>query len=345
MIFILPNDKSMPSRYVRALYLNEFNTHDIELKYIDIPPIFECKGNIGKYIFKHLLVPFQSVRIKKAMKNHKIAIMIKPNSPLLILFLRILGVKIILDINDPIHLRLYSGRFGGLKFKAMMMISSFNIFESEEYLHYWGDKYIKKSVVIEDTPQHETKYNNYKERHNRIIWVGSPATSKILLGSQDCFASFYHFGVRDLLLLGADKEVASEISKTTNLRVENIISYNIELMTNELSSSRYAFCPSDDTPFYSLRGNLKAKIMMSHGCITFAKDLAMHKRLIENGYNGFLFETHEDISNAFRTYLDDQNEMIRIASNANILTIERYSPKNHLRQLINLYSFVSSSGG
>ena len=334
----------MPSRYVRALYLNEFNTHGIKLQYIDIPSICERKGKTGKYILKLLLVPLQSVRIKKAMKDHKIAIMIKPDSPLLILFLRILGLKIIVDINDPIHLRLYSGRFGGLKFKAIMMISSFNIFESEEYLHYWGDKYINNSVVIEDTPQHVTKYNNYKERHNRIIWVGSPTTSKILLESSDCFESFYHCGVRDILLLGADTEVASEIAKISNLRVQNIISYDIELMRKELSSSRYAFCPSNDSPLYALRGNLKAKIMMSHGCITFAKDIAMHKRLIDNGYNGFLFKTHKDISDAFRTSLNDQNRRIRIASNANILTVEKYSPDNHLRQLLNLCSFVSSSG-
>jgi len=290
--FILPPDKTMASRHVRGLCLDGFAPQGYEFKFIS-PDLSHSRFSLVaklKNIFNYALT---IGKIKKISNQY--FYFVKPSSCALLILCRfVYRCKVIIDINDPIHLPEHLGRFSKIKFVVMLKVANAAVFESSEYEQYTRDWHKAPTIVIEDTPQFEMSFINYDKRSKGLVWFGSPATSKILNNYHNYFKKINSAGL-SITLLGADVQVV-KLMRESGIVCDSENKYSHELLFNTLSNALLSFIPMPNIESYSLRGNLKAKFSMAAGCITIASDLDMHKRLIENNVNGFLFSDFEDFS-------------------------------------------------
>jgi glycosyltransferase involved in cell wall biosynthesis len=220
-------------------------------------------------------------------------------------------------------------------FKNSKMI----VFESQEYrdlILSMNYKIQKKAFIIEDTPQNEFCCINYQTRRNQVIWLGTNHTSKFL---KDYFHYFHYFNDLNyqICFLGIDIDT-EKFFKLRKIRAEYFNSYDRTLMEDKLLSSKVSFVPYSNVDIFKYRGNLKTKLSMAYGCVVIASNLDMHKRLINNGVNGYLYDNFND----FKQIRHTTSIFEKVSKNANNLIISQYTRSNHAQQILDLYEKSSN---
>lgn len=335
--FIVPLDVRLPSTQVRAKCIADFIDRDLTVRFIQGKCPAVLNNRIGRRVFKFFFNIISVIKLKLVYKKI-IVLIIKPNSILLVLFVRFfLGVKCIVDINDPIHLPEFVGKIRTL---GILKLSNLIIFESPEYSSYWSNRGITRSVVIEDTPQFEFIYLDFLKREHTVVWVGSPSTSKVLLNYIPHLHLFsaHQYSIK---LLGASDLVAEELKKA-GLSVTTINQYDHTTLVNQLSNSQISFVPMPNEDLYTLRGNLKAKISMACGCLTIASRNKMHERLITDGKTGYLFDSINSLDYilaAINNRADKKNVSMTIAFEGNCYVASKFTRENHASEVCKAVSY------
>lgn len=332
VFFILHPYKTLASNHVRGLCLEGFAPPQWEFKFIS-PEITNSRFKLVeklKKLINHALI-IRKIKLKKSTRSY--CYFIKPNScTVLILYRFVFGYKVIIDINDPIHLPEHLGRFSKIKFLIMLRIANAAVYESIEYENFTRNWRRIPTSVIEDTPQFEISFTNYNKRDKVMVWFGSPATSKILTNYLDYFKKINKAGY-SIKLLGADLQVV-KIMRENDINLSMQAEYDHDSLLNILSNACLSFVPMPNTEAYSLRGNLKVKFSMATGCITIASDIDMHKRIIKNNVNGFLFSDYNDFSKVIDNIAslnDSFFEEMSKAANGEI--IEKFNRKSHAEKI------------
>lgn len=337
--FILPPGAGMASTFVRAQCLKGFSPRGCEFIFITPPPLKIKCGVILKRIFTGLIYIKELTTIKIVSKSSSAVYFIKPTSVLLLLVSRyVLRLKTFIDLNDPMHLPEFLGRFSIIKLRIFMAIVNGIIFESLEYRRYCAKWTSKRSTVIEDTPQFEISFVNYRLRKPIVVWFGSPATSKILLGYANHLIAFSDHGY-SALLLGASQDVVAEL-RERGVTIELVDRYDHQILVDSISSATFSFVPMPNTELFSLRGNLKAKLSMACGCLTIASNLPMHKRLIDSRSNGYLFNDLTELKVILNEISEDViGRLNQVGKIANIEVVSKYNRSAHAKKLC---SFIES---
>ena len=324
VFFVLPF-VNMISNYVRGECLRGFEPNGWKFNFI--------KGNYPKILdffparYFYRLYFFLVIVAQKTTQNSYIYFLTPQNPNVLFFLSKFLKRKVIIDIQDAIQ----SKELLGIK-KASRIIKNSDhvIFESEENSLFWSSVMNFNYSIIEDTPQHENLYRNFILRKKKVIWVGSKQTAVYLKNFHKEFKLFEEFGY-SITLLGCDNEVANSF-RHYGINIRNIESYNRLQLAKELESSRISFIPMENSDLFNLRGNLKAKISMSYGCLTIASDLAMHKRLIKNSVNGFLFSNFDHLK-IILTKIEDIDFSRKVSESSNAFIVKNYSRKKHAKKL------------
>lgn len=329
IIFVLPPNENMPSVFVRALCLEGFEPSGY--KFIFLKGQKE-QGNKLKRKFLRFFHYINILIVAKKTGQKKYLYFIKPHSLLILISARLFfGFKVYIDVNDPLHLPEHLGAFSRFKFWAYMKICTGAVFESKEYANF-NNEFNEKITIIEDTPQFEVVYTNYRLRKEQVVWFGSPEASKDLIKYIELFKEFNLYGIR-IILLGADRKIIS-IFKLEKIDFIFFDSYNHSDLKNILSESFYSFVPMQNSPLYSLRGNLKVKFAMASGCIVIASDLDMHNRLIENRVDGFIFENDESFYQILKKIMSfSVFEKEEIGKKANLKIVNNYSRVLHAEKI------------
>lgn len=338
VIFLLPDDLSIPSAYVRALYLKKYVPDKWEFIFLERPKL----ENFQNKLKKKLVYISNLIKVLKKYSKHKsILYVVKPLSPIEILILRIfINLKVVVDINDPMHLKNFLGNFSKLKFYLIIFFANGVIFESKENHEIWK-KYCKnKSCVIEDTPQFLPNDSlAYVERQKKLLWVGSPETSITLVGASDAIKAFQDAGYL-IRLMGASHDVIKKL-QTNGILVENTFKYSRDQMVKNMKNCSICFIPMPNEDLFNLRGNLKAKLPMSMGSIVVAQKNKMHKRLITNDFSGYLFENDRDIRCILHK-LEDKKKNNYIRLNAIKHIKKNYSPASHAERIVNFFELQNT---
>lgn len=326
---MLPPNENMPSVFVRALCLEGFEPSGY--KFIFLRGQKE-QGNKLKRKILRFIHYIKILIVAKKSGHTKYLYFIKPHSLLILIVARLfLGFKVYIDVNDPLHLSEHLGTFSRFKFWAYMKICTGAVFESEEYADF-NKEFNEKIKIIEDTPQFEIAYTNYRLRKEQVVWFGSPEASKDLIKYIELFKKFNVHGVK-IVLLGVDSKIIS-IFKSEKIDFVFFDSYSHSDLINILGESFYSFVPMPNIPLYSLRGNLKVKFAMASGCIVIASDLNMHKRLIENRIDGFIFENDESFDQILKKLKSCSfSEKEEIGRKANLKIVNSYSRMLHAEKI------------
>jgi hypothetical protein len=327
--FLLSFDKSLASGHVRAKCLKDFAPHGWAFEFIDgsYPKILDYP--VGRGLFRFLFYILHLMYLKYFKRKKTIALINKPSSIPLILIIRyVIGIKVVSDINDPIHLPQH---YGHVKSSLILKLSNHIIFESPEYRDFWKYKNIAPSSVIEDTPQLECVFNNYSQRIRQVIWIGSPNTSEDLLEFIPHFLLFneYKYNIK---ILGASIEVINSLLDS-KVKLTPIYNYDTKSLIENLTFSAISFVPMPNSDKYNLRGNLKAKISMGCGCLTIATRNRMHERLIVNQKTGFLFSTYADLSEILEYISKDSSVCSKIAYEGNVYVANNFTRANHAQEI------------
>jgi hypothetical protein len=317
LLFLLhPNVKSA-SNIVRALQYQD----DPRIECIDLSRGYLSKSIVG-IVKGGALYVFNMLTLCLFRRNNYAAIIIvKPWSFLIAIFLNFFfRKKIYLDINDPLHLPIF---LGGWKFSLLLKVFGGGvIFESLEYKNYCEKKYGVEGLLLDDYSQWEDiePISAFKKKMV-IYWYGDPLLSHLLIEYVDFFKIFSEAG-GVLKLSGADSEVLGELIESgVAVHVPDI--KRREDFLSELAGSMFVFAPFDkDSLLHTLRGNLKAKIAMGAGCVVIAQDIAMHKRLIVHGENGWLFDDLNSLSFLIKSLANTQEiERMSKAARASIIKL------------------------
>jgi hypothetical protein len=325
--FILPFS-NMVSNYVRAKCLNDYETNGYQFLYIqgDYPRIFNIFGL--RTIYRHL---FYSINLIKLVytQTKVVVYFIKPNSPILLWAVRrILKLKVMIDVNDPYHLH---DLMGANKTAALFRNTDRIVFESKEYYEYWSNKYSEISSIVSDTPQHECIYVNSKQRSRSFIWVGSSHTAPYLLYFLEYFKLLTANGY-GIKFLGANEKILQPL-RSSGVDFTLIEHYDVQILSKELETSLASFVPMPKEELFQLRGNLKAKVSMGHGCLTVASRMPMHESLISHGRTGYLFNTLQEFENILKE-MQDITLSSKIAFEGNKYVADNYSRHSHAVKLI-----------
>lgn len=335
IFFILPPSTTLASNYVRALCLEGFSPVGWKFRFI-----FGQKLPLDIRIFRGLDTIFyyavELTKIKFFYRDSTFIYLIKPSSILLLLYCRyLLGLKTFIDVNDPLHLPEHLGRFAKIKFYLFLKIANGIVFESPEYQSYCR-KFNIISAVIEDTPQFEISFINYKNREPEVVWFGSPETSKILLNYLEHLKAFTSYGYK-ITLLGAQIDIVNAI-KDYGVKVNLIESYDHQLLVKTVSEASISFIPMPNTASYNLRGNLKLKLSMACGCIAVASNLPMHSRLVSSGINGYLFNDLEDFKDILaEIFADPKRALFRVGRLGNGNVVSEYSRSLHAKKICSFF--------
>jgi glycosyltransferase involved in cell wall biosynthesis len=324
IVFLIPFDKTMVSAYVRAKCLIGFEPKGVNFKFIEgtLPKLINVKYARDLY---ELYFFTKSVILLE--QEILFVYIIKPKSLLLIKLLRkILGLRVVIDINDPIHL---SAHIGFNKTLKIIKHSNHVVFESLEYKLFWNNFINLKSTLIEDTPQIESIFINFKHRKKTVVWFGLPSTSEILLDYIPHLYLFNKMGYT-ISILGASKSVANNL-EIAGIVFNSLFKYDHTTLVDYLSKIQIAFVPMLNSDEFTLRGNLKAKMSMACGCLTIASKIRMHERLIVHGKTGFLFTTLMDLQSVLEIIL--ANDHSNIAKNGNIYIVKNFTRLKHADQI------------
>jgi glycosyltransferase involved in cell wall biosynthesis len=339
--FVLPADKSMASIQVRAKALAGYNPENWDFNFIDNASS-KIKFFFFSELFENLLIIINIIQsFSYAKRKQSVFYFIKPKSPLLIFFVRyVLGLKVFIDVNDPLHLRPFLGRFAKVKFILMTKFANGVIFESSEYRHFCK-KWVSKNVcTIEDTPQFEISFINFKSRKLDVVWFGSAATSKTLIEYIQHLKILNAHGFR-IIFLGIDDAVLSHMSEC-GIRFDSIPHYDHNTLLDTCSQSILSFVPMPKIDSFEMRGNLKAKFSMAAGCVTIASSLKMHQRLIDHGQSGFLFNNLEDFSLLCeRIMVDPYCFAENIGSKANKKIMDDFNRQAHAKKLCEFFDLCT----
>ncbi len=322
----------MASIYVRALCLDGYAPPGFSFSFLN-GPVNLSRFRILNFLqsTSHYLSALKKEIINK--NNNSVVYFIKPRSIFLIFVVRfLLRLKIYLDVNDPLHRKEHLGFCSKIRFIHMLKLTHGVVFESDEYRNYCKEWFRGPVKTIEDTPQFEISFINFAKRKRRVLWFGSPATSKMLTQFVSHFIEINRLGF-EILLLGADPAVV-EYLRSEGADVNSVPEYShIDLLT-EASDSMFCFVPMVHSEEFELRGNLKAKFGMAAGCITIASDLMMHRRLIVHGTDGFLFSNFQQFQQISRLVLKKNlTDLTKIAHNSNKKIMDLHCRERHAKKI------------
>lgn len=330
IVFVLPF-VDMFSNYVRAQCLDDYHTPEWEFLFVQgkYPWLFNFYGLRILYRFFYFLYTI----IKMDRNDNMIFYFTSPQNPLLLWSLKnIFNVNIFIDIHDAVHT---TELLGYKKSTQIINNANFVIYESYENAEFWKNKTTTPYSVVEDTPQHECVYINFKERDNIVIWVGSKQTVKYLSDFIDYFKLFSDKGYK-VRLLGCTTEF-SNLLDSAGVTHTYLTNYNYSVMDDELSNAKISFIPMKNIELFKYRGNLKAKNSMAHGCLTIASGLEMHNRLITNNSTGYLFNNKGEFQDILLK-IEDNAKNKDIAFSGNKYISENFTREKHAQRLQGLAS-------
>lgn len=326
LVFVLPFTE-MVSNHVRAKCLEGFEPKNWSFIYLKgiYPQAFDFF--IIRTIYRFSFYVGELLKLKFRSKQI-VAYFIKPQSPILLWTVRrVLRIKVIIDINDPYHL---PELFGNKVTKLLLNNADHLVFESDEYCAYWSNSFSKISSIISDTPQHECIYIDSYYRAKTVCWIGSAYTSPYLKNFIEHFKLFNDYGY-EIRLIGCDKDTA-DFFREGLIRFSQINHYDSNILAQELSSSLISFVPMPNNDLFLLRGNLKAKVSMGYGCLTIASRNSMHENLIQDGINGYLFDSLKELE-LIIIQIQSRSILACVASAGNKHVSGEYSRKSQAEKL------------
>ena len=329
LTFFLPYHHGDASVYVRAKSIEGYHSNNFKFIYTYDFYSYLKFGVIAKFIFK-IYLPF-FILYTRFVLGSKFAWINKPKSVAFLIILKILNFKVIVDINDPIHL---FHQWGLDKTRKILENADKVVFESFEYSEFWRKNNFINYRIIEDVPQHECCYFDFLNREKKVAWVGSPHTSYQLLDFIPHLKIFNENNYR-MELIGISEEVKNKLDEEF-IKYSFSFSSNLELIHKALSESQFAIVPLRKSEINDYRGNLKAKLSMAFGCITFVSSLDMHKRLIADGVDGVIFDSLEDLQYKFSSAISDGRKCLNIQEGVTKKISMLYTRANYSKRIVDL---------
>lgn len=330
LTFVLPDAGAAASINVRAACLLNYSPPSFEFR-LHNTSFLSIENKILRKVLRTLFWGIWNFIQIKINIDSKILFFIKNYSLVNIVLCKIWGYKIFIDVNDPIHMREFLGIFSRLKFLILLKIADGIVFESAENHELWKNKVSNKSVIIEDSPQFEFIDLVDNLRSKSVVWYGSPDTSEVLFDYIEYFKDFAKLGYK-IKLLGCQEKLIKILSDS-GILVEYYPSYDFAFLKSVLTDAEISFVPMPNTDLYNLRGNLKAKIGMACGCIVFSSNNMMHQRLINDGEDGFLFNSHFDFAESLGKLSQDKNIKNIISLKASKKVLQKFTPRIHAEKL------------
>jgi glycosyltransferase involved in cell wall biosynthesis len=340
VLFVLPYYKGLATSYVRAKALSGYEPDGFSFYYLDRQIKTKFDYRLIRSIFRFLDISLYIIYFSIKEGKPKAIYLIKPNSIMLVLFIRyVMGISVILDINEPMHLRQHLGL---VKFSAITYIANGVVFESKEYFDFCKEKFkIRRAVVIEDTPQiYNSKSVDYGERPKVALWFGNYETSMVLCDFIEHIKTVESFEYK-LIFLGLDPAV-SKCLKVNGILFTDIKKYNREELIGHCCKSEISlvFMPNEDNYIY--RGNLKAKFSMAYGSIPITSNLLMHRRLIVNNKHGFIFKNENEVGKILRFIELNPKEVLMIRQAGGEHVIKKFSIKRHAESLCYFFQLIQT---
>lgn len=325
-LFILHPNKKSVTNYVRGL---QFVGNDCDAIYLLDEDNFTKK----KYFCLIIGTLKNLYSLHRNKNKYSVVVILKPWSLLVsLILLFIFKKKLYIDINDPLHLDNFIGEW---KFKIYLAIFHKRlIFESKEYLNYCNKRFKITGTLIEDFSQYdEFPFSSWSQKKRSVIWFGNYGNSYELIRHIDIIRHFNAQGYQ-LVVLGPSKLVIEKLHDNS-INFHEIKQKSRASLLNAISKSRFAFIPFNaSSDLHTLRGNLKVKFAMAGGCCVLASNLLMHRRLINHGRNGFLF--NDTINASEINEIIECKKLKMISENAKKTILTLGTKKQHFEKFLKL---------
>ncbi|RKZ06480.1 glycosyltransferase family 1 protein [bacterium] len=251
-----------------------------------------------KRFFRRLFVLLGSVKYSVVFVQKELFPYLPPVAELL---LKLLGRRIVYDIDDAIFLFYTSSRSALVRFLLggkipVVMRASTLVLAGNRFLLRYASRYNRSSVyfpTVVDTSRFESVIERGARRDSstdgvpRVVWIGSPETLHFLLKKKNVFVSLSHecdfrlvvIGAADVAMDGVDVECVEWSDET---EIENLARCDIGIMPLE-----------DD---YWSKGKCGLKLLQYMACElpVVSSPTGGGEEIVEDGKTGFIARNDEE---------------------------------------------------
>lgn len=335
-------EKGASSRYRVYQYLPFFKNFNFKTQALQSDTTYKlmyCKGNFFKkliYTIKDYIV--RSFFIFKNLDADVIYMQreIFAFGPLWAEGLyKFLGKKLIFDLDDALFITRVNKNHNFKWDKASRVKRIFNKVDLVIAGNTWiRDECIKfgaKSAIHIDVAEKVqfVNINNKIKQPLKVIWLGSPTTSKYLFLIEKPLKKIQdELGIEINIVGGNPNDIFLFKSKRINWSIENENKY--------LSISDIGLMPLAKEDWSRGKCGGKARTYMANGVVPVVSNIGYNKDLIKNGVSGFLCSDIADWVDAFYT-LSNNFDLITKIKKTNYLKIKlNFNPKIISKQIENM---------
>ncbi len=258
-------------------------------------------------------------------------------------FLKKIGKRVILDIDDAIWIKKEIHKPSHFNTGTVMKRADL-IIAGNEFLYNYSTRYNKNTVII-PTVVDLVKYKISNKRmlpNNKkqvvLGWIGTPITAKLylpLIADVINILSRKHNKII-LKLIGSGKDVEKLFACKTI-----IVPWNKNTEISELCGIDIGLMPLDNSEFSKGKCGLKLLQYMACGKPVVASPVGVNKKLIKDGVNGFKATTQEEWYNALKKLFEDVNLRKTMGLAGRKIVEEEYSLQVTAQKLTNVLKSIN----
>lgn len=206
---------------------------------------------------------------------------------------KLLGKKMILDLDDALFINKinYNNPFNYDKAKRVKSIISKVelVIAGNEWIRNESIKIGAKSAVHIDVAEKVQFEDNQRNKNIplKIIWLGSPTTSKYLFIIEKSLKKIQDEIGLDIYIVGGNPNESYAFKS-------NIIEWTKENENKYLSISDIGLMPLPDDPWSEGKCGGKARTYMASGVIPIVSNIGYNQKLIKHKVTGFLCSDNDD---------------------------------------------------
>ncbi|NQU85503.1 MAG: glycosyltransferase family 4 protein [Mariniphaga sp.] len=235
-------------------------------------------------------------------------------------------VPLVVDYDDAIFHRYDQSRFSAVRFllgkkiDAVMRRADLVIVGNDyisERAKQAGAKFIKLIPTVVDISRYTVPITD-PERPFTIGWIGSPITAPYLYPLTTLLSDLAHSKNIRILAIGANPEQVSSLPIETR-------PWSLKKEVEEIQHFDIGIMPLPDEPFERGKCGYKLIQYMACGKPVIASPVGINTKIVQEGVNGFLAETHEQWSSAFEQLYFDSSRRIQMGMEGRKLVETQYS--------------------
>jgi glycosyltransferase involved in cell wall biosynthesis len=249
--------------------------------------------------------------------------------------------NVIIDIDDAIFHKYDKG------FTSFLLKNKYqNIFNFAKYVIV-GNEYIReyavncgaKNVSIYPTVISPSKYKYLTKRTENsipiILWIGSPSTQKYLIDVMPFLIEIYKHHDYNFKVIGAN------IEEYLNHPFVSVIKWSEKTEYDEINNSDIGIMPLPDNPFEKGKCGYKLIQYMSCSLPVIASPVGVNKKIITNGYNGYLCSDKKEWCDALIELLNNKEKRRIMGQNGYEIIKKEYSFEVYKKKYFDLIFTLS----